>query len=286
MPRTIWKGNLSFGLVEIGVGLYPASRADDVHFSMLDKRDLSPIGYKKVNKRSGEEVAAKDIVRGYEVERDHFVVLTDEDFEAANVKATHTIDIVAFCDAAEIDLRYFDTPYYLAPTQKGSKAYALLRETLRRTKKVGIARVVMRSRQYLAAVLPVDSILVLDVMRYAYEIRDPAELEVPADDLSKLGVRESELKMADMLVDSLTQEFDPSQWRDEYRDDLMALIEKKAEGGTVAVAKGPGEEPETGKVVDLMSLLKKSLESKKPAKDADEKPKRKKKAAGERHGAV
>lgn len=278
MPRVIWKGQLSFGLVEIQVGLYSATTSDHVSFSLLDKRDMSPVGYKKINKRTGEEVTAKDMVRGYEIEEDQYVVLTDEDLEAANVKATHTIDVVAFCEASEIDIRYFDTPYYLAPTKKGSKAYALLRETLKRTGKVGIARVVMRSRQYVACVTPHDDVLVLDIMRYAHEVRDPKELDVPGEDLEKLGVRETELKMAEMLVDSLTQEFEPTQWRDEYRDDLMAMIEEKARTGTTPVAKPQEEGEEETKVVDLMALLKKSVEAgKKPAKkeakeEADEEP--------------
>jgi DNA end-binding protein Ku len=267
MPRVIWKGQLSFGLVEIQVGLYSATTSDHVSFSLLDKRDMSPVGYKKINKKTGEDVSAKDMVRGYEIEEDQYVVLTDEDLEAANVKATHTIDVVAFCEAAEIDIRYFDTPYYLAPTKKGSKAYALLRETLKRTGKVGIARVVMRSRQYVACVTPYEDILVLDIMRYAHEVKNPKELEVPGEDLEKLGVRETELKMAEMLVDSLTQEFDPTQWRDEYRDDLMAMIEEKARTGTTPVAKLTEEGDEEPKVVDLMALLKKSVEAgKKPAK--------------------
>jgi DNA end-binding protein Ku len=284
MPRTIWKGQLSFGLVEIPVGLYPATKSDHVSFSMLDKRDLAPIGYKKVNKRSGEEVPAKDIVRGYEIEEDHYVILTDADLESANVKATHTIDMVAFVDAAEIDLRYFDTPYYLAPTSKGSKAYALLRETLRRTDKIGIARVVMRSRQYIAAVTAIEGLLVLDIMRYAHELRDPGELEVPADDLHKLGVREAELKMADMLVDQLTGPFEPEQWKDEYRDDLMAMIERKAhDDGTSTVAKPAkdGDEEGSHRVVDIMALLKKSVESApKRAANKSEKPATKRKKAG------
>lgn len=269
MPRVIWKGQLSFGLVEIQVGLYSATSSDHVSFSLLDKRDMAPVGYKKINKRTGEEVTAKDMVRGYEIEEDQYVVLTDEDLESANVKATHNIDVVAFCEASEIDIRYFDTPYYLAPTQKGSKAYALLRETLRRTGKVGIARVVMRSRQYVAAVVPHDDILVLDIMRYAKEVKDPKELEVPGSDLEKLGVRDSELKMAEMLVDALTQAFVPDQWKDEYREDLMAMIEQKAKTGTSAVAQPTEEEEDSPKVVDLMALLKKSVEaSKKPAKRA------------------
>jgi DNA end-binding protein Ku len=284
MPRVIWKGQLSFGLVEIQVGLYSATTSDHVSFSLLDKRDMAPVGYKKVNKRTGEEVAAKDMVRGFEIEEDQYVVLTDADLESANVKATHTIDVVSFCDASEIDVRYFDTPYYLAPTKKGSKAYALLRETLRRSGKVGIARVVMRSRQYVAAVLPHDDILVLDILRYAAEVKDPRELDLPGGDLEKIGVRDSELKMAEMLVDSLTEPFDASAWKDEYREDLMAMIRQKAETGTTPVARPAEEEGET-KVVDLMALLKKSVEgSKKPAakkqehqerEDEEEAPRRK-----------
>jgi DNA end-binding protein Ku len=263
MARVIWKGQLSFGLVEIQVGLFTATTSDHVSFSLLDRRDMAPIGYKKVNKRTGEEVPSKELVRGFEIEDDQYVVLTDEDLASANVEATHTIDVVAFCEASEIDPRYFDTPYYLAPTKKGSKAYALLRETLRRTQKVGIARVVLRSRQYIAAVLPIGPILVLDVLRYAAEVKEPKELEVPSDDLEKLGVRENELKMAEMLVDSLTHEFDPGEWKDEYRDDLMEMIHRKAEEGTTAVARPPeeGTSKKGAEVVDIMELLKKSVDA-------------------------
>ena len=282
MARTIWKGNISFGLVEIPVGLYTATKStESLSFSLLDKRDHSPIGYRKVNKRTGEEVAKDDIVRAYEVEDDHFVVVTDEDFAAANVEATHTIDIIGFVDREAIDPRYFDKPYYVGPTRRGSKAYALLRETLRRTGKIGIAKVVIRSRQHIGAVIPHDNVLVLEILRYGAELRQPDELELPGEDLASLGVRDAEVRMAEQLVEQLTTEFDPNEYRDEYRDDLLALIHRKAEAGeTAAVAQpAPEAEEERGaEVVDIMTLLKRSVERAGGRAEAEEKPKKRKKA--------
>jgi DNA end-binding protein Ku len=284
VPRTIWKGHIAFGLVEIPVGLYPATRTGaDISFSLLDKRDNSPIGYKKVNKKTGEEVGKDDIVRAYEVEDDRFVVVTDEDFAKANVRATHTIDIVAFVDRDQIEPRYFDKPYYLGPTRKGSKAYALLREALKRTGKVGIARVVMRSRQYVAAVLPYEDVIVLEVLRYAHELREPDEIELPGEDLDELGVRDRELQMAEQLVEQLADDWKPEEWHDTYRDDLLELIKEKAEKGDAAVVPRHTEEGEgedAGKVVDIMSLLKRSVER---SRQAVEPPA--KKAAHPRHAA-
>lgn len=291
MARTIWKGNISFGLVEIPVGLYTATKSsEDLSFSLLDKRDFSPIGYRKVNKRTGEEVAKDDVVRAYEVEDDHYVVVTDEDFAQANVEATHTIDIIGFVERDVIDARFFDKPYYVGPTRRGSKAYALLRETLRRTGKIGLAKVVIRSRQYLGAVIPHDNVLVLEVLRYGHELRQPDELELPGEDLEGLGVREAEVRMAEQLVDQLSTDFRPDEFRDEYRDDLLAMIHRKAESGDMAAVAQPvpeAEEEAGGEVVDIMTLLKRSVaraggqaEAGQGAASEEEKPKKRKKAKG------
>jgi len=263
MARALWKGSISFGLVNIPVGLFSAEQRDDgISFSQLDRRTMSPIGYRRYNKSTDEEVPWDEIVRGYEYEPGRYVVLSDEDFEQANVKATRTVEILDFVDASEIEPIYFDKPYWLAPTTAQSKGYALLRETLRRTGKVGIARVVIRTREYLGAVIARGRMLVLEVMRYPYEIRTADDLEVPGEDLDALGVSEKELKMAEMLVDQMVEEWNPEKYRDRYRDDLVARIKQKIEAGeTEVVATGEVEEEvEAGSnVVDIMDLLKRSV---------------------------
>jgi DNA end-binding protein Ku len=264
MARALWKGSISFGLVNIPVGLFSAEQRDEgISFSQLDRRTMSPIGYRRYNKSNDEEVPWDEIVRGYEYEPGRYVVLSDDDFEKANVKATRTVEILDFVDASEIEPIYFDKPYWLAPPTKDSKGYALLRETLRRTGKVGIARVVIRTREYLAAVIARGRMLVLEVMRYPYEIRTADDLEVPGEDLDGLGVSEKELKMAEMLVDQMVEEWNPEKYRDRYRDDLVARIRQKIEAGeTEVVTTGEVEEEvEAGaNVVDIMDLLKRSVE--------------------------
>jgi DNA end-binding protein Ku len=262
MPRSIWKGSIAFGLVHIPVDLHVAEEPDDLTFRQLDKRDFSPIGYERINKATGKKVAWEDIVKGYEVAKDEYVVLSEAELESANVEATHTIDLVAFVDAKEIPPMYFDKPYYLTPTKQGAKAYALLRETLSRTGQVGVAQIVICTRQHLAALVPRDDVLMLVTMRYQHELRTPDDLDLPHGSLQKLGVAPKELDMAERLVRGMHAEFDPSEYKDRFRDDVMALIEKKADAGDVntvpheARARGP-ERPTN--VVDLMSLLKKSL---------------------------
>lgn len=263
MPRTIWKGAISFGLVEIPVGLYTAETRDEVSFSLLDKRDLSPVGYKRYNKSTGADVEWKEIVKGYEYSPDRYVLMGDEDFKRANRDASRTVALVNFVDADEIDPWYYETPYYLEPLKRDSKGYALLREVLRRTNKVGIARVVLRSRQYLAAIVARGEVLVLNTLRYAHEVRDPKEIVVPPEDLQKLGVSPPEVRMAEQLVEGMSEGWDPAAFRDEYRDDLLALVEQKVNAGQAHVIAEPGkeDEPRRGEVVDLMPLLRKSLAS-------------------------
>lgn len=276
MPRAIWKGSISFGLVSIPVGLFSAETRDEISFRQLDKRNLSPVGYKKYNKQNGQEVELEDIVKGYEYDSDRYVLVSDEDLKRANPEKTQTVDITDFVDLESIDAEYYDKPYYLAPLKKNAKAYALLREALKRSGKVGIAKVVIRSREYLAAVIPHDDALVLEILRYPHEIRGIDDLELPGDNLEKLGVTDREVKMAEMLIDGMTAEWDPSKYKDTYRDDLMALIEKKIESGQTEVldetpVETDDEEPRG--VIDIMALLKKSVEATKAggkAKDADE----------------
>ncbi len=276
MARALWKGSISFGLVNIPVGLYSAEQRDEgLSFAQLDKRSMSPIGYRRYNKSTGEEVPWEEIVRGYEYESGRYVVLSEEDFQRANPKASRTVEIMDFVDGSEIETLYFDKPYYLAPPTGGAaaKGYALLRETLRRTGKVGIARVVIRTREYLAAVIARGPMLVLEVLRYPYEIRSADDLEVPGDDLDELGVSEKELKMAEMLVDQMVESWEPSKYKDRYRDDLLARIQEKIAAGETEAAAGAEveEEPEAGAgVVDIMSLLKRSVERVGKAREADE----------------
>jgi DNA end-binding protein Ku len=262
MARAIWKGSISFGLVTIPVGLFSAETRDEISFRQLDKNNLAPIGYKKYNKQTGKEVETEDIVKGYEYEEDRYVLISDEDLKRANPEKTQTVEITDFVDLDDIDPAYFDKPYYLAPLKKNAKAYALLREALKRSRKVGIAKVVIRTREYLAAVIPQGDVLVLEILRYPHEIRGTDDLDVPAEDLEKLQVSDRELEMAQMLIDGMTGSWDPAKYHDSYRDDLMAMIQRRVESGNTEVIDEtpvPDIEPRTD-VIDIMSLLKKSVE--------------------------
>lgn len=262
MPHSIWKGSISFGLVNIPVALYSAEgKESKLEFNLLDKRDMSLVSYKKVNKQTGKEVGQGDLVKGYEFEEGQYVVLNEEDFVRANAKATQTIEITDFVDTDKIHPVYFQKPYYLAPAGKGQKSYALLRETLKRTGKAGVARVVIHTREYIGIVTPYGNTLVLDILRYAEELRDPKGLEVPEEDLKKLGVTEKELDMAEKLVESMIADWDPEKYHDRYRHELVSYIKKKIEAGeTARVEEAPVAAPAMAEVIDLMSLLKKSVE--------------------------
>jgi DNA end-binding protein Ku len=261
MARAIWKGSISFGLVNIPVGLFTAEERDEVSFRQLDRRNMSPIGYRKYNKENDEEVAQEDVVRGYEYESGHYVVVSDEDLAAANPEASKTVEITDFVESGAIEPIYFDKPYYLAPIGKAQKGYALLREALRRSGKVGIAKVVIRSRQYLSAVMPMGRVLVLEILRYPDEIRKADDLDLPSEDLAEVGVTPKELEMAERLVEGMTEEWEPTRYRDEYRHDLMAMIRQKAETGEVVSPAGTEDEGAgRGDVIDIMALLKRSLQ--------------------------
>jgi DNA end-binding protein Ku len=260
MPRELWKGAIQFGLVNIPVSLYPAEDRNDLAFTMLDKRDLQPVGYKRYNKSTGDEVAYEDIVKAYELDDGRYVTLDKEDFRKANVEATQTVDITGFVEAGAIPPYFLESPYYLAPGKHGDKGYALLREVLERTGKVAIATVVIRTRQHIAAVYPHDNVLVLNTLRYSNELRKAKDLEVPKD-LKHAKVQPNELRIAERLIDDMAIQWDPSQYHDTYRDDLMKLIEEKAEGHERKVAR---RAPERGaKVVDIAKLLEKSLAERK-----------------------
>jgi DNA end-binding protein Ku len=264
MPRALWKGAISFGLVHVPVSLYPASKSEGISFDMIDKRDFAPVGYKRYNKKTGDEIERENIVKGYEYEKGEYVVITDEDFKQANVKATQTVEIVAFVDAASVAPYYYDTPYYLEPGKRGEKGYTLLREVLRRTGRIGIANVVIRSRQHLAALIPVDRMLVMNTLRFANEIRSMAELSLP--EAGEGDLRENELTMGERLVDDMTEKWNPEQYKDTYSDDLLKRIEQRIRAGeTHAVAAATEDEAEPRKgadVIDLVSLLRRSLDKK------------------------
>ncbi|HZH49584.1 MAG TPA: Ku protein [Nitrospira sp.] len=266
MPRVLWKGAISFGLVHIPVGLYSAEKRNSFDLTMLDRRTMKPVGFKRYNKETGEDVSWDDIVKGYEYEKDRYVVLTEEDFKRANVEATQTVDILSFVDEDEISSMYFETPYYLAPDKRGHKGYALLRETLKQTGKIGIANVVIRTRQYVAALIPVGDVIVMNTLRYANELRGTDEFEVPSSNLKAAGVNAREIEMAQRLVDSMTAKWNPEEYRDTYHEDLMALIEKRVQAGQTEVITEPAQEgeerPAKGEVIDLMALLKRSVETK------------------------
>jgi DNA end-binding protein Ku len=266
----MWKGAISFGLVHIPVDMYPAVANKGLDLTMLDRRDFSPVGFKRYNKGNHKEVSWDDIVKGYEYSSGEYVVLSDEDMRRANPEATQTIDIIGFVDAEEVSLLYFEQPYYLAPGKGGDKVYALLRETLRKAGKIGIARVVIRVKQHLCALVCVGDAIVLNTLRYADELRDPGELKIPSAHDKKAAVTDKELKMAMALVQGMAEDWNPEEYHDTYREDIMALIEKKVKAHqtkTITMPE-PGEKKrETGKVIDLVSLLQASL-GKKPGKAA------------------
>ncbi len=266
MPRTLWKGAISFGLVHIPVELYSAEERNSFDLTMLDRRTMKPVGFKRYNKETGEDVSWDDIVKGYEYEKDRYVVLTDEDFKKANVEATQTIDILSFVNQDDISPMYFETPYYLGPDKRGYKGYALLRETLKQTGKIGIANVVIRTRQYIGALIPVGDVIVLNTLRYANELRAVDDVEVPSATPKAVGVKEREVEMARRLVEEMSDEWNPETFHDTYHEDLMALIEKRIKTGQTEAISSPEEEeekqPGKGKIIDLMALLKRSVETK------------------------
>ena len=254
--RAIWKGSISFSLVNIPIALYPATRREELKFRLLRKSDLSPINYKRVAEADGKEVPWEEIVKGYEYEKGQFVVLKDEDFKRVDIEATQTVDIVQFVNLKEIDPVFFDKPYYLEPEKKGAKAYALLRESLKRSGKVGIAKVVIKTRQHLAALKPEQKALVLELMLFSEDLVDANTLQIPGS--LELGSRE--LSMASELIDRLSGDWHPDKYTDDYRHAVIELIHKKIElGGETPAAEAPARRPAT-KIIDLASVLQESLQ--------------------------
>jgi DNA end-binding protein Ku len=266
--RTLWKGAISFGLVHIPVTLHSATAENRMKFNLLDKSSMTPVGNRQVNKATGEAMQREEIVKGFEVEKDQFVVLTPDEIKAALPRSTQTIDIEAFVEREQIPSVFFNKPYYVSPAGKGGqKPFALLRETLERTGKVGIAKVVISTKQHLAMLLPQGKGLVLNLLRWSDEVRDVAGLAWPGDDVT---VSSAELKMAEQLVDAMAGDWQPDLFHDEFREKLMALVEQKAkEGGLKSVAPLPGEEaPPSAEVIDLTELLRRSLNGKPAAAQA------------------
>jgi DNA end-binding protein Ku len=263
MARALWKGAINFGLVNVPVELYPAEERKEFEFSMLDRRDLSPVGYKRYSKKTGKEVAWNDIIKGYEYDKDRYVVLSDEDFRRANVKATQTIEIRAFVSADEIPAQYYETPYYLTPAKRGEKVYALLRETLKSAGRVAVGEVVIRTTQHLVMVAPVGRALMLVTMRYADQLRGTRGLELPADSLKSAGVTSREVALARRLVDDMTLRWKPQDYKHSYHQDLMRRIREKIRRGETKEITKPededAEQPRSAQVIDLTALLKQSL---------------------------
>jgi DNA end-binding protein Ku len=254
--RAIWKGSISFGLVNIPIALYPATRKEEMTFRLLRGSDLSPVNYKRVAEKDGKEVPWNQIVKGYEYEKGKYVVLKDEDFQRVDLEATQTVDIQDFVDQEEIDPMFFYKPYYLEPQKGGDKAYVLLRETLKKTGKVGIAKVVIKTRQYLAGVKAEDDVLVLELMHFAEELAETDKLKVP----KKIEAGKREIDMATALVNSMSSTWNPKKYRDDYREALMEVIEEKVEAGGKELEEKPKKKaPPSTKVIDLVAVLQESL---------------------------
>ncbi|MBX3185438.1 MAG: Ku protein [Labilithrix sp.] len=256
--RGIWSGSISFGLLQIPVTLHPAEqRGEEIHFRLLDKHDLSPIRYERVSTATGKPVEWKDIVKGYEIEPESFVVLDKDDLAKANVEKTQTIDIQDFVPRGEIDPAFFDTPYFVLPQKRAVKAYVLLREALEKKGAVAIATFVLRTREHLVALMPAGDAIMLEILRFGHELRDAADMPLPARADGAIGRRE--LDMAERLVDGMMTSWDPSKYRDRYYADVMKMIEEKAKTGTAKRHHAAAHGEVATDVVDLLELLKKSV---------------------------
>jgi DNA end-binding protein Ku len=277
--RAIWKGSISFGLVNIPIALYPATRREDLKFRLLRASDHSPVNYKRVAEADGKEVPWEHIVKGYEYEKGKFVVLDEKDFQRVDLEATKTVDIQDFVDVDDIDPMFFYKPYYLEPQKGGDKAYVLLREALADGKKVGIAKVVIKTRQYLAGVKAMKDVLVLELMHFGEELADAEKLHVP----KKLQPGKREMDMAKALVDSMSAKWDPEKYHDDYREALMDVIEEKVESGGKEIKDKPKEKKTSSKVIDLVAVLQQSLAQSQGAKKKPAAAKSKGKRAAKAH---
>ena len=268
--RTIWKGAISFGLVHIPVGLHTATTESGVDFDWLDKRSMDPVGYKRINKRTGKEIDKDNIVKGVEYEDGKYVIVSPDEIADAYPRTTQTIEIQQFVDATDVSFVYLERPYYVAPINKGHKVYALLRDTLAKTGKIGIAKVVIQTKQHLAALIPSGDALVLNLMRWGDEVKSFEGLDLPKAGAKNMTPSASELKMAKMLVQDMSGEWDPEQYQDEFKAAVMELVEKKARAGKTETVIEPQEESPTyaDNVIDLTELLQRSLKGGKGASRA------------------
>lgn len=284
--RALWKGAISFGLVHIPVALHTATSEQGVNFDWLDKRTMDPVGYKRINKKTGKEVSKEDIVKGIEYEDGQYVILSPEEISAAYPKTTQTIGIETFVGADDIPFIYLERPYYVVPINKGEKVYALLREALSRTKRVGIARVVIQTKQHLAALMPSGPLLILNLLRWSDEIRSTKSLSVPPEGTEAAGISDRELKMAEQLVTEMSSTWNPEDYRDSFRDEIMKLVEEKAKKGEIQAVSRPEEAEGVragAQILDLTELLQRSLKGSKkeePEKDTGAKAERKAPAKG------
>ncbi len=284
--RSLWRGYISFGLVNIPVLLYSAEKPQqELHFKLLDKKNHAGIHYSRINEETGKEVPWHDIVKGYEYEPGNYAILTPEDLNEIAKENLKSIDIEDFVNFDQLDTLYFEKPYYLLPDKRGDKGYVLLRETLKKTNKVGIARVMVRSHQYLAAVIPLGNALIVNTLRYPEEVKSSIEMDAPEESVSHYKITKKEFDIAAQLVETMSVEWNPSRYTNDYREDLIKLIDEKiASGGKKAIKHIESSQIKQTNVVDFMELLKKSVkEKRKPKSDSTKKAKAKPSSKSKKH---
>jgi DNA end-binding protein Ku len=272
--RAIWKGAISFGLVHIPVSLHPAAGESGVDFDWLDKRSMDPVGYRRINKRTGKEITKENIVRGVEHSSGNYVVLSDKEIADVYPRSTQMVEIESFVPVADIPFLYHERPYYLAPTGKGQKVYALLREALKKSGRAGLARVVIHTKQHFAALVPSGPVLVLNLLRWHSDIREYDGLDIPKEGVKAAGVGTREMQMAEQLIESMSGEFNPEDFTDRFSEQVMELVARRAKAGKTHAVSEPEEElPKGADIIDLTELLKRSLKDK-PKPSRESKPRR------------